>query len=195
MTPLANHSWRIISVNQSPYFLRATSLGGAGLEHLRAAACACARSTACGARLRLGLGDVAHADRPPLDLVGARAGSAPPQPLSTASSFQPRSTASWMPVFMPNPPVGDIRCAASPAMKTRPRADSGRRPARAAPSASPTGSRSRSAAHRARQRRADVGLGMIDLVGVPTIDMRKRSRPLIATMVSQVPSGPMKMKR
>ena len=31
--------------------------------------------------------------------------------------------------------------------------------------------------------------------GEPTIDMRKRSPPLIATIVSQVPSGPMKMKR
>ena len=35
----------------------------------------------------------------------------------------------------------------------------------------------------------------ITLSAEPTIDMRKRSPPLMATMVSQVPSGPMKMKR
>ena len=35
----------------------------------------------------------------------------------------------------------------------------------------------------------------VTLSAEPTIDMRKRSPPLIATMVSQVPSGPMKMKR
>jgi len=35
----------------------------------------------------------------------------------------------------------------------------------------------------------------VTLSAEPTIDMRQRSPPLIATMVSQVPSGPMKMKR
>ena len=44
----------------------------------------------------------------------------PPQPCSVAASFQDRSMASPTPVFMPSPPVGMTRCAASPAMNTRP---------------------------------------------------------------------------
>ena len=50
----------------------------------------------------------------------SRAGAAPPQPSCTAASFQPRSTASPMPVFMPSPPFGGITCTASPARNTRP---------------------------------------------------------------------------
>ena len=37
-----------------------------------------------------------------------------------AANFHDKSMASPTPVFMPNPPVGITRCAASPAMKTRP---------------------------------------------------------------------------
>ena len=44
-----------------------------------------------------------------------------PQPCTTAASFQAKFAASLMPVFMPKPPVGVKRCAASPARNTRPR--------------------------------------------------------------------------
>ena len=58
--------------------------------------------------------------RPPLDDRSSRATPARPSPRAVAASFQPRSKASWMPVFMPSPPLGGCACAASPARKTRP---------------------------------------------------------------------------
>src|SRR5215216_1048627 len=62
--------------------------------------------------------DIADRHRLALDLISLER-FAPPQPRITASSFQPRSTASCMPVFMPSAPVGDVRCTESPARKTR----------------------------------------------------------------------------
>src|SRR5260370_24790229 len=44
--------------------------------------------------------------------------SGPPQPASVPASFQERSNASPTPVFMPRPPVGIIKCTASPARNT-----------------------------------------------------------------------------
>ena len=41
-------------------------------------------------------------------------------PLTTQASFQPRFAASAIAVFMPRPPKGGIRCAASPARNARP---------------------------------------------------------------------------
>ena len=73
---------------------------------------------------------------------------------------------------------------------------SGRRPVRGAPSASPKGSRSRNPSPIARFSAARMSSSpWLIFCGVPTIDMRKRSEPLTATMVSHTPSGPMKMKR
>ena len=43
-----------------------------------------------------------------------------PKPRITRASFQVRLKASWMPVFIPCPPAGLCRCAASPATKQRP---------------------------------------------------------------------------
>ena len=54
----------------------------------------------------VGMADIAHADRPALDLVGVESSRAPPQPASVASSFQPRSTASPRPVLSPSPEAG-----------------------------------------------------------------------------------------
>ena len=48
-----------------------------------------------------GVVDGALADRLALGVVARRAGSARPSPATTAASFQPRSTTSPMPVFMP----------------------------------------------------------------------------------------------
>ncbi len=50
---------------------------------------------------------VVERDRLALDLVGVEQPS-PPQPCSTATSFQPRSTASARPVWSPSPPVGEF---------------------------------------------------------------------------------------
>ena len=48
-----------------------------------------------------------------------RAARVRPSRRATAASFQPRSTASPMPVLSPWPPNGGLRCAASPARNTR----------------------------------------------------------------------------
>ena len=69
---------------------------------------------------RVGLLDRELADRPALRARRSRAVSGPAIPLSTSASFQARLCASWMPVLPPKPPFGGIRCAASPARKTRP---------------------------------------------------------------------------
>ena len=79
-----------------------------------------------GAHLR-GFVDVDHRDRFSFHRIAIDK-FAPPQPCSMAASFQPISTASPMPVFMPKPPAGQFKWAASPARKTVGLADICRRP-------------------------------------------------------------------
>ena len=65
------------------------------------------------------LGDVARGDGLALDGVGVEQGIAAPA-FEHCSKLPGEVDGVLMPVFMPNPPVGDITCAASPAMKARP---------------------------------------------------------------------------
>ena len=113
--PSANHSCFIISVYRVAEFFARPVAPRTGLEKV-------------GGRLRDRGGHHAlQVRRCFLDIAqatGRRSVSnvessfGPPQPCTAAASFQPRSTASCMPVFMPKAPVGELSRAESPTRNT-----------------------------------------------------------------------------
>ena len=70
---------------------------------------------------RVGLLHGERGDRPALRVIGVEQPAIRRRPALTKASFQARLCASATPVLPPNPPVGGITWAESPARNTRPR--------------------------------------------------------------------------
>ena len=96
---------------------------------------------------------------------------------------------------MPNPPVGEVRCAASPAINTRPEANRSATNSRRTQGMIDNISKSNGRPN-AVMIAARTSSSLYErFSSLPTMEKRKRSRPSIATMVAKVPSGLMMMKR
>src|SRR5215210_3557591 len=102
--PLENHSRRIISVYAAPNSVRACSASGPSPNIWGGT------DFTLGESIRFRLPVASETLRMPIGLHSCSydaSNVSPPHPATQPWSFQPRLTESCMPVFIPNPPVGE----------------------------------------------------------------------------------------